>query len=127
MGAISMLFNEALNALDLELRSIGGWLLRMHGAMVSVLSSIHARFPFAELHSHMETGHALSFARDKVVKRWCEAHSVVWREAPNSDIFRPHPSREGWSCRWHDRAIDRLYQRRPRSRHPKVPCFQMPF
>ena len=115
--------NEALNALDVELRSIGGWLLRMHGAMVNVLSSIHARFPFTELHSHMETGHALSFARDKVVKSWCETHSVTWREAPNTDIFRPHPSREGWSRRWHDRASRPLIPTPTTVSSPEVSLF----
>ena len=73
MAAISILsLNEALDALECELKSHGGWLLRMHGAMPSVLSSIHACFPFTELHSHMETGHALSYARDKAVGRWCK-------------------------------------------------------
>lgn len=100
--------NESLNTLELELKAMGGWLLRMHGSMVSVLSSVHAKFQFTELHSHMETGHALSYARDKVVKGWCEHHSVTWIEASSSDTFRPHPAREGWSRRWHDRATRRI-------------------
>jgi deoxyribodipyrimidine photo-lyase len=100
--------NESLTALEVELKQIGGWLLRMHGDMVSVLSILHAKFPFTELHSHVETGHALSFARDKAVKAWCDHHAVTWIEAPGSDVFRPHPVREGWSRRWHERAINPL-------------------
>ena len=116
--------NEALNALECELKSHGGWLLRMHGAMPSVLSSIHACFPFTELHSHMETGHALSYARDKAVSRWCKKNSVVWVEAPTSDTFRPHPQREGWSRRWHNRASEPLVPSPVHMTFPKQDLFE---
>ena len=100
--------NETLASLEEQLQAIDGWLLRLHSPIVDALALLHDRLHFTELHSSMETGNALTFARDKVVQVWCDRHKVKWRQAPTSDIFRPHPERDGWSKRWHQRSLSNL-------------------
>ena len=57
--------------------------------------------PITELHSHMETGNALTYRRDNVVAAWCRAEGVTWSESATSDVQRPHRQRDGWSRRWY--------------------------
>ena len=93
--------NDCLNELDEELRALGGELVRAHGSIRDVLTRLREQYGMTELHSHIETGNALTYRRDKAVAAWCRAQGVRWIEAPTSDVCRPHPSREGWSNRWY--------------------------
>ena len=69
---------DSLEELDAALRALGGRLIRLHGHARDVLQGIHTMCPITELHSHMETGNALTYRRDKVVAAWCRAEGVTW-------------------------------------------------
>ena len=93
--------NDCLEELREALQERGGRLLLAHGHARDVFAGIHRAMPISEIHSHMETGDALSYRRDKAVKRWCMDNRVRWLEAPINEVQRPHPDREGWSKRWY--------------------------
>ena len=95
---------ESLEELDAALTLRGGMLIRAHGHARDVLSQVHQVYPFNVLRSHMETGHALSYRRDKVVQAWCRNHGIDWIQAPTCEVQRPHPIRDGWSRRWYQRV-----------------------
>mmetsp|Transcript_83746 Transcript_83746/g.233577 ORF Transcript_83746/g.233577 Transcript_83746/m.233577 type:complete len:666 (-) Transcript_83746:88-2085(-) len=58
------------------------------GEATKVLSSLHTRRCIRRLLSHQETGHEVSYARDKRVARWCKAQGVEWSEYPQSMVVR---------------------------------------
>ena len=93
--------NQSLAELDGRLRALGGRLTTRVGPLPEVFDELRARHGgIARLWSHEETGNALSHARDRRVAAWCRQHGVPWTEIPQHGVFRPHPSREGWSARW---------------------------
>ena len=71
---------ECLRDLYLQLQALNAKLYVVTGEVVDVLERLHQLQPLAALHSHMETGNALTFERDKAVARWCAKHQVHWHE-----------------------------------------------
>jgi deoxyribodipyrimidine photo-lyase len=103
--------NECLAEVDAELRSRGhdGVTYRV-GAMPDVLEALHREAPIAELHSHEETGGALTYARDKRVAAWAKARGVPWTEHPQTGVIRRLKTRDGWAKRWHERMSQPLVE-----------------
>ena len=91
---------ECVAELREDLAKQGLPLVMRIGAVPDVLAAIHARTPIAALHSHMETGNAWTFARDKAVARWCRAQGVPWHEAPQFGVVRGANDRNRWAARW---------------------------
>jgi deoxyribodipyrimidine photo-lyase len=95
---------EALAELDDELRARGACITWRIGEMPDVLAELARELePFGglvRLHSHEETGLAVTFERDRRVRRWCEAHGVEWSETPQNGVVRRLRDRDGWSSRW---------------------------
>ena len=58
---------ESLTALGKALAELGLPLLRLRGEVVDVLEALRQALPLAAIHSHQETGNALSYARDRAV------------------------------------------------------------
>ncbi len=94
---------DCLVELDAALRARGSRLLTRVGDFPQVLGRLArdlSPHTIAHLWSHEETGNALTFERDKRVKRWCAANAIPWTELPNHGVFRPLRSRDGWAARW---------------------------
>lgn len=99
--------NDCLDDLGQRMAALGGRLHRVHASICDALDALHQIEPIEGLYSHMETGNDLTFQRDKAVKRWCRARGVRWTEVPTVEVCRPHPSRDGWSRRWHTQVRKR--------------------
>jgi len=91
---------ESLQALDLELRALGGHLEVFEGDLTDVLSRLWAQAPFQALHSHEETGNDFTYARDRQVAAWCQAHAVPWHEYPQFGVVRRLKHRNQWQAAW---------------------------
>ena len=91
---------ESLRDLHRALRAQGGGVHLMVGEVVEVLARLHAAAPFASLHSHEETGNALTYARDRAVARWCRAQGVAWQEQAQFGVRRRLASRDHWAAHW---------------------------
>ncbi len=92
--------NQSLECLDAELAEhLGGVTYRL-GEAVDVLARLHEAHGIDGLWSHEETGNALTYERDKAVKRWCRANNIPWTEIPQFGVFRPLAGRDGWAKRW---------------------------
>jgi deoxyribodipyrimidine photo-lyase len=97
--------NECLRDLDAWLvsKGTGTALLRLHSDIIDALTRIRAQLGAFTLVSYEETGNLWSYARDKAVKRWCDANGVVWREFPNNAVVRRLNSRDQWDAHWRRR------------------------
>ena len=91
---------ESLQALDQQLRLLGGGIEIHTGAMPEVLNAIWAQAPFAGLYSHEETGNGASYARDLRVGAWCRAQGVLWHEFAQFGVVRRLKSRNQWQAAW---------------------------
>ena len=87
-------------ALGKALAELGLPLLRLRGEVVDVLEALRQALPLAAIHSHQETGNALSYARDRAVAQWSRAHDIAWHEYPQMAVFRG-------GKRGHDLAVPR--------------------
>lgn len=67
------------------------------GEVEDALNAIAAHFAVKMLFSHQETGHKLSFDRDRVVRNWCKRHGVLWREAIQDGVIRGRKHRIGFT------------------------------
>jgi deoxyribodipyrimidine photo-lyase len=92
--------NECLADLEMDLQLCGVRLLRRRGDAVAVLEELWQQAPFARLHSHQETGNALSYQRDLAVAQWCRARQVHWQEYAQNGVVRRLHDRDGWADRW---------------------------
>jgi deoxyribodipyrimidine photo-lyase len=85
-------------------------LLRCHGDMLGVLTKLKNVLGNFALVSHEETGNGWSYARDKAVARWCQAHGITWRQFPSNAVVRGLHTRGGgrdrWSAHWAARMKD---------------------
>jgi deoxyribodipyrimidine photo-lyase len=91
---------ESLLALDQHLRSLGGCLEIHTGEATEVLQKIHDASDFSEISSHEETGNAWTYARDRQVKKWCQAKGITWHEFPQFGVVRGLKQRKQWQTAW---------------------------
>lgn len=97
--------NACLKELDLELRQRGAFITFRVGEAVEVLEQFR-HLGMTHLWSHEETGNAITFARDRRVKRWAKDVGVLWTEIPQFGVFRPLDDRDGWAKRWDQRMSE---------------------
>jgi len=91
---------HSLEELDHSLRSLGAQLYVLEGEAVEVLEQIRIQTGFTHLWSHMETGTALTFARDKAVAAWARTNRVEWTEIRQFGVDRGRTDRNRWQSRW---------------------------
>jgi deoxyribodipyrimidine photo-lyase len=91
---------QSLDDLRSQLADRGAPLLAVRGDAVEVLRRVHDAAGIATLHSHEETGLAVTFARDRAVARFCDAEGIRWLETPGNGVTRGLSHRRGWNRRW---------------------------
>jgi deoxyribodipyrimidine photo-lyase len=91
-GSHIAFINEGLAELDKRLRTLAArsdpCVTTRHGEATEILTAIHSESKLARLLSHEETGHNVSYDRDRRVKKWCREHGVTWIEIPQSTVVR---------------------------------------
>jgi len=92
--------NGCLFELRRELRRLGGDLILRTGDAVEILRQLKRETAFTCLHSHQETGNAITYKRDQRVAEWCREAGVAWTEHPGNGVIRRLRSRDGWAGRW---------------------------
>ncbi|MEM6288023.1 MAG: FAD-binding domain-containing protein [Bacteroidota bacterium] len=79
---------------------LGGEVLVLHGNAVETFIRLREVLPFEAIHSHEETGSAVTFARDRAVAAWCAAEGVAWHEHMQTGVFRGGIDRDRRSAAW---------------------------
>lgn len=91
---------ECLRDLYVAIKRLGGQLHVVTGEALEVLQRLHASMPFDALFSHQETGHALSYARDLAVGKWCRQQGIAWHEPQQFGVVRRLTNRNLWQPAW---------------------------
>ena len=68
--------------------------------VVTILAQIQREFDIRYLLSHEENGTQRTWDRDRVVKKWCKANGVFWKEFQRDGVVRGIKSRDGWDQQW---------------------------
>jgi deoxyribodipyrimidine photo-lyase len=92
--------SECIRELEAALGRLGQPLVVRVGAVVDTLENIRKSQGIAALWSHVETGNAWTFARDKNVAAWAREHGVAWHEIAQFGVQRRLRNRDGWSAAW---------------------------
>jgi len=96
---------ESLLELQDALAQRGADLCVRHGDAVEVLEQIRSTLLAGDassvsLWSHMETGNAITYARDLSVGVWARAAKVRWAETPQQGVVRRLKNRDDWQAAW---------------------------
>jgi hypothetical protein len=87
--------NECLAELEQNLQAMGVQLLRRRGDAVQVLEELWQQTHFSRIHSHQETGNAITYQRDLAVIAWTKARNVEWQEFAQTGVVRRLKQRDG--------------------------------
>ncbi len=91
---------EGLIELRAALAALGQPLIVRVGDVVAVLESLRHAQGIASLWSHMETGNAWTFARDRRVEAWARAHGIPWHQPRAFGVVRGLKWRKAWVGQW---------------------------
>lgn len=80
-----------------------GRLAVYHASALEALQRVLDTYGTYTLHSHEETGNAITFARDLAVKQWAREHGIAWHEYPQTGVIRGLRNRNGWARKWEQR------------------------
>jgi deoxyribodipyrimidine photo-lyase len=89
-----------------QLARLGSPLVVRRGEAVAVLEALRVRHGSYHLWAHEETGNAVSYARDRRVRKWARESGVAFTEFPNHGVVRRLASRDGWSRLWEERMAE---------------------
>ena len=106
--------SECIRELEAALGRLGQPLVVRVGSVVGTLENFRKSQGIAALWSHVETGNAWTFARDKDVAAWAREHSVAWHEIAQFGVQRRLRNRDGWAAAW-DRQMSEEITDPPRA------------
>ncbi len=79
----------------------GGGLRVFTGEAVDTFKALHDDLGGFDLHAHMETGNAWTYARDEAVRAWCRGNGVCFTEHRQFGVWRGREAdRDRWAKRW---------------------------
>jgi len=96
---------QSLAAMAQELKEAGHILQVIRAEAVPFFTRIREKIPRLQLYSHEETGHHLSYRRDREVKALCRACGIPWIESQSNAVVRGLTHRESWNEQWADRML----------------------
>lgn len=108
---------------DLQKR---GWPVCIYwGEVTDALDRIAETYTVSRLLSHQETGHQLSFDRDRRVRHWCQRNGIPWQEYVQDAVIRGRKHREGFK-RHVDEFLDAPLTYGPIARNGTIKAEQQP-
>ncbi|MEM8533395.1 MAG: deoxyribodipyrimidine photo-lyase [Chloroflexota bacterium] len=100
-----------------QLGRLGQPLIVHVGEAVPVLEALSQQFDVADLWAHEETGNAVTYVRDRAVRRWARTKGIRLTEIPQHGVVRRLKSRDVWARTWESRMRESVAQP-PTSLHP---------
>ena len=93
----------SLSELRAELASRGQPLIVRVGEAIAVFTALRQQHSYTAIWAHEETGNAITYARDRAVRRWARAQGVALHELPQHGVVRRLASRDNWAGLWEQR------------------------
>ncbi len=69
--------------------------------IVTVFDTIQSQYTINTIFSYQESGIAITYSRDQLVKKYCKANQIEWKELQRDGIVRGIKNREGWDKQWY--------------------------
>ena len=69
--------------------------------ILTVFDTIQAQFTITTIFSYQESGIQLTYDRDQLVKTYCKANQIEWKESQRDGIVRGIKNRIGWDKQWY--------------------------
>lgn len=91
---------QSIQDMNRQLKPYNTRVVKRCGDALTILAHLHKEHHIISLHSHQETGIALTFERDKAVANWCREHGIRWQETPNGAVQRGLTHRDHWDKDW---------------------------
>ncbi len=91
---------SALHDLQDNIRKIGGDILIKDGDIISVLEVIRKSFNISYIFAHEEIGVNETFSRDKKLRKWAKLNRIIFKEYPQTGVFRGLKNRDKWQRLW---------------------------
>ncbi len=91
---------ESLTDLNQSLKLVGSKIYLFHEEVIPAFKHIQQHYQLNKLFSHQETGIAITYQRDREVKRFCQGNKVIWQEWRQNGAQRGRKNRKGWSAQW---------------------------
>ena len=71
-----------------------------YGNAQDVFEKINSLQPVGKIYSHQETGVAVTYNRDKELKRFFKNEKISWIEDQSNGVLRGKKNRKGWDAAW---------------------------
>jgi deoxyribodipyrimidine photo-lyase len=68
---------------------------------LETLCQIHLEYTIKNIYSHIETGIAITYERDKKINSWCKKNGILWKEFPQNGVIRGLKNRKEWTKNWY--------------------------
>ncbi len=102
---------ECLTELQEQLAALNIPLFIFRAEVIPVLRALQLQLGPIDLHSHEETGEAITYQRDLAVKQFCKEAGITWRETPSHAVVRKLVNRDHWSSIWDTRMSGTLIEK----------------
>jgi deoxyribodipyrimidine photo-lyase len=75
-----------------------GWpVIVWWGEVLEALEELRQQHQIKTIYAHQETGHRLSFLRDRAVGQWCRGQGIGWQEFVQDAVIRGRKHRRGFA------------------------------
>lgn len=87
---------QSVQEMEARLATLGVPFVWLQAEMLDVLDALREVVEVKAVFSHVETGNALTFRRDRAVAAFCRKHGIRWDETPTGGVTRRLYHRRGW-------------------------------
>jgi deoxyribodipyrimidine photo-lyase len=74
----------------------------LKGELIPVLEEISSHYTIRSVYAHMETGNAITFARDRSVQAYCSNRGISCKEYPTNGVIRGLKNRKTFHQQWEE-------------------------
>ncbi len=92
---------QSITQLNKKLSTYNKEVIIFNTDIVTVFDIIQAQFTITTIFSYQESGIQLTYDRDQLVKKYCKANQIEWRESQRDGIVRGIKNRIGWDKQWY--------------------------
>ncbi len=71
-----------------------------YGHALDIFQKLMAKYSIHNVYSHQETGVAVTFDRDKELKKFFKKERINWSEDQSNGVIRGKKDRKGWDAAW---------------------------
>lgn len=86
-----------------SLREDGLQTWAFHDEVINVFEKLQDLYVIRTVFSHEETGTAITFERDKSLKKYFKKNNIKWDESQSNGIIRALKNKSDWERLWHQR------------------------